>query len=88
MTAKISYQSFDYAPVTVVPVIASFDTNGHIAPLYVRLDGESLRISSYWIRSRFANIIEFNCKVRKHNLEKPLCLTYYKTEDMWTIPKS
>ena len=33
----VSYTSYDYKSMKVVPVIASFDTEGHIKPLYVRI---------------------------------------------------
>ena len=37
MPAQVSYTSYDYAPVEIIPVIASFDSEGHIRPLYVRI---------------------------------------------------
>lgn len=82
---------FAYTPMTFVPVIASFDTEGHIKPLYVRINGISLKIYSYYERNRYANTIEFNCKVIDDTTEetylKPLLLTYYQAERVWTIPK-
>lgn len=84
---KVSYTSFDYAPVEIVPVIASFDSQGHIAPLYVRINGLSLKVNSFWVSSTYHNIIEFKCKVIDHGYLKPLALTYHLAEGMWTIPK-
>lgn len=86
MAAKFSYSSLDYKPYTAVPVIASFDIEGHIAPLYVRLNGQSHRILSYWIRnSGFVNTVEFSCKVEDGDMEKPLLLLYYFDESTWVI---
>ena len=82
-----SYNSLDYKPYTAVPVIASFDTEGHIAPLYVRLNGESHKILSYWIRNNaFINTVEFSCKIEDDGFEKPLLLMYYYDEATWVIP--
>lgn len=86
MGAKYSFNSMDFKPYTAVPVIASFDTAGHIAPLYVRLNGESHRILSYWIRnSGFLNTLEFSCKIEDDGFEKPLLLLYYFDEATWVI---
>lgn len=88
MSAVISYTSYDYKPITIVPVIASFDTDGHIAPLYVRINGESYKVDSFWTSCKFANSIEFHCKLIDHDIRKPLLLTYYKAEDIWAIPRA
>lgn len=85
MSATVSYTSHDYQAVTAVPVIASFDSDGHISPLYVRINHESYKIASFWVRSNFANTIEFNCKIIDGEFLKPLLLTYYKAEDVWAI---
>lgn len=87
MGAHVSYTSFDCKPVDTVPVIASFDSEGHITPLYVRINGESYKIASHWIRSTFTNVIEFKCKVIDGDYLKPLLLTYYPHMAVWTIPK-
>lgn len=86
MSTRISYTSFDYEDVTIVPVIASFDTRGRICPLYVRIDGTSYKIDSYTFTSRYAHITEFTCRIIDGNSLKPLSLTYYTAEGMWTIP--
>lgn len=87
MGKSVSYSNFDYKPVDIIPVIASFDSDGHIAPLYVRIEGESYKIDSFWMSCNFQNIIEFKCKVICGDFLKPLLLTYYKHENVWTMPK-
>ena len=87
MGAYVSRTSFDYKPVTIVPVIASFDTDGHIAPLYVRINGISMKVDSFYERNKFSNSVEFFCKVIDNDYLKPLHLTYYTAERVWTIPK-
>lgn len=88
MSKVVSYYSHDYVPALSVPVIASFDSEGHIAPLYVRLEGVSCKIDSYWVKSNCVNIIQFSCQVIDHNIRKPLMLYYYQDECMWTIRKA
>lgn len=81
-----SVQSFEYDPQEIVPVIASFDTDGHIRPLYVRILGNSYKVLSQWSNQCFAGIIEFNCKVEVRGCSTPLLLKYYSREKVWTIP--
>ena len=76
MTACASYQSYDHLPITVIPVIASFDTDGHIKPLYVRIDGLSLKVHSCWLKPSFSGVMEL----------KPLVLSFHMAEGVWTIP--
>lgn len=85
--STVSYTSFDHTPNNIVPVIASFDSEGHIAPLYVRIDGLSLKVESYWTSSIFRNVVEFRCKVSDNGHLKPLLLCFYRQEGMWTIPR-
>ena len=86
MGAIKSYTSFDYEPANMVPVIASFDTEGHIKPIYVRLNGIAYHVDSYWVCSHFADILEYNCKVAVGDCLRPLKLTYYGKERVWLMP--
>lgn len=83
----VSYTNFDYRPVDIIPVIASFDSEGHIAPLYLRIQGKSYKVSSYWVSSEFHNTMDFKCKIIDGDCLKPLALTFHREEGMWTIPK-
>lgn len=87
MAKTVSYTSFDYKPVDIVPVIASFDSEGHISPLYVRINRNSYKIASHWVRSKFHNTVDFNCTVIDGDSTKPLVLTFHREEGVWTIPK-
>lgn len=80
-----SATSYDYMPYTAVPVIASFDNNGHVRPLYVRIDGEPHKIDSCFVRYAFAGQTEFNCKVVCEDKLLPLTLTYYQKECLWIV---
>lgn len=87
MAGAVSYTSYDYAPVDLVPVIASFDADGHIKPLYVRINGESFKIHSSWMKPSFSGTNVYHCKVIDHNCLKPLCITYHQAECTWTVPR-
>ena len=87
MPAQVSYTSYDYAPVEIIPVIASFDSEGHIRPLYVRIGEEPLKVHSFWVKPSFVNLIEFRCKLIDGDCLKPLAITYHQAECVWTIPK-
>ena len=86
MNAKVSYTSYDYEPVTIVPVVASFDTSGHVRPMYVRLYGQVYKIDSFWEKSALSTRTEYICKIIDGDCLKPLTLTYCPREGMWTIP--
>ncbi len=86
MAQIISRNSHDYAPVTIIPVIASFNEEGQIKPLYVGINGERYKIDSYWIRRSFSNQIEFSCKLVLGETLQTMIITYYINECIWTIP--
>lgn len=72
----------------LVPVIASFDSGGHVKPLYVRINGEPLRIHSSQVKPSFLGTVEFECQVIDGEYLKPLSLTYHRQDCVWTIPKN
>ena len=46
MTQILSHNSHDLLPMQIVPVIASFNDDGQIKPLYVGINGERYKVSS------------------------------------------
>lgn len=72
---------------TVIPVIASFDAEGRVKPLYVRIGELSLKVHSSWLKPSFAGIMEFHCMVIDDDCLKPLILTYRQMESVWLIPR-
>lgn len=76
--------SSNYEPVSV---IASFDTEGHVRPLYVRVESESLKVHSCWQKPSFHGTIEFQCKVIDHDCLKNLNVIYSLSDNMWSIVK-
>ena len=88
MSAHVSRTSYDHIQCNIVSVIASFDTEGHIKPLYVRIGEEALKICSSWMRPSLPVMFEFHCQVIDGDYIKPLLLTYHQRENVWTIPES
>ena len=86
MAATISYGLHDCSHIKLVSVISSFDCEGNIIPLYVRIGKESLRIyNAYQCGSTF-RILNFNCQVMDHDRVKPLKLSYHKADLVWSMP--
>lgn len=68
-----------------VPVIASFDSEGRISPLYIRINGESHKVHSFWQRPSFMNTVEFSCQIEDNGILKSLNLVYRIKECIWAI---
>ena len=85
MSVITSGQSYDHTSMVLVPVIAAFDTQGHIKPLYVRLNKEPCRISACWVGKSHSGIMTFHCKLMDGNYEKTLLLTFYPAEQIWGV---
>lgn len=70
-----------------VSVIASFDTEGHVRPLFVRVNSESLKVHSCWQKPSFRGTIEFQCKVIDNDCLKNLNVIYRQSDNIWSIVK-
>ena len=88
MAQIVSLNSHDYMPVSIIPVIASFNEEGRIKPLYVGIHGERHKVQSYWVRRSFSNQIEFNCRLLFGETLRTMIITYYMNECIWTIPNT
>ena len=44
MSYVFPIESYGGDPVELVPVIASYDTQGRVKPLYVRIDGDKYKV--------------------------------------------
>ena len=87
MSGIISRTNFDCSPMSIVPVIASFASDGHITPLYVRINGTSYKIDKHRMSAKFINTMEFECQIIDGEYIKPLKLTFFHAEGKWTMPK-
>lgn len=80
-------ESYGGDPIELVPVIASYDTEGRVKPLYVRINDERYKVEYYWVKSSAGNNIEYNVTVSKDGRTYKLILTYHIRETSWSIPK-
>ena len=81
-------ESYGGDPIELVPVIAAYDTEGRVKPLYVRIKDEKYKVENYWVKStNFANNIDFNVTLSKDNMTYKLILTYHLGETAGSIPK-
>ena len=77
----------DMGSIEIISVIASFDTDGQIRPLYIRIGDDSLKVISSWEKPDYARRRTFQCKVIDQNIAKPARLTYYEDESVWVVHK-
>lgn len=87
MPGIVSKTPYDTHNSIIVPVIASFDSEGHIKPLYVRINECAYKIHSVWLKPDFGARSTFQCKIVDGSFLKPLILTYHHQETTWTMPK-
>lgn len=80
-----SLTPYDHSGLVKVSVIASFDTNGHIRPLYIRFGEEALKVHSFSEKPSTMGFREFRCQVIDNDCLKPLALTYRTNDNVWTI---
>ena len=81
-------ESYAGDPIELVPVIAAYDTEGRVKPLYVRIKKEQYKVENYWMKSNnFGNNMDFNVTLSRENMTYKLILTYHLRETAWSIPK-
>lgn len=80
---------FAYNPnLVVVPVIASFDTQGKIMPIYLRYEGLKLKIDHVkWTDDRMVYVKKFCCEITLQDRVQEVILYYHKKIDVWTMEK-
>lgn len=84
MVAIPIYTSYELSNSTLVPVIASFDPLGNIAPLYVRINHEPYKILCFH-RIDVGGFPVFNCKIEFYGRCRDIRLTYHHKEHLWTL---
>lgn len=84
MSGHTSSTTFDHAPSDIVPVIASFDKQGNVRPLFVRLGPDSYKVNDAFCQNEFSNTITFRCHVIDNGYLKPLILVYHRSCNMWS----
>ena len=77
----------DSPHLQVVSVIASFDTDGKVKPLYVRIGRGSYKVHYSWVKPGVSNIYTYQCQIEDGDTLKPLELTYHAKDSLWVMPK-
>lgn len=86
MGATVSYGLHDCTHLRMVSVISSFDKEGNIKPLYVRIDGEPLKIYNAYLSNSTYSLLHFKCEVMTNDRVQPLMLMYHVNDHKWSMP--
>lgn len=72
----------------VVPVLATYNTDGQIRPLHVRINGIVFKILSCqkW-STAIMPVDTFRCIIADHGIKREISLTFYPQETMWTLKR-
>ena len=88
MAATVSKGLKDCNHLKVVPVIAPYDGNGNILPLYVRIGEESFKIYNAYGSESTYRILTFKGEVMVQDAVRPIKLSYFMNDLIWCIPKN
>lgn len=88
MAATVSKGLNDCTHLKVVPVIATYDGNGNILPLYVRIGEESFKIYNAYVSESTYRILTFKGEVMVQDAVRPIKLSYFMNDLIWCIPKN
>ena len=83
----ISRNSYDFLDADLIPVIASFDTEGHIKPLYVRIGEDSFKVHSSCFTPGPSPVISFDCQIIDNGILKPIKLRFHREERVWSVAR-
>lgn len=86
MGALVSYGLNNSTHLVMVSVISSFDKEGNIIPLYVRIDGEPLKIYNAYLSNSTYSLLHFKCEVMSNDCVLPLMLYYHVHDHKWSMP--
>lgn len=79
---RLEYQ---FAGAEIVSVIASFSTDCRIRPLYVRINGESIKVhTSRVVETSFTSMV-FECMVQDYDTERMIHLLYKNNRNEWRV---
>lgn len=85
MAATISNGIKQTPGLRVVPVIASYDADGHVRPLYVRIEETAYKVYNPTIVSTNQWLINFKCEIYDCDVIKTIMLSYNINELTWFI---
>ncbi|MCI8379053.1 MAG: hypothetical protein HFH72_11110 [Lachnospiraceae bacterium] len=73
----------DKEPNHLVPVIASFSTNGGIQPLYFQYDDRAVKIMSvHWCEKKY-DAFRFECTAELDGYVREVNLTFFPADNRW-----
>ena len=87
MTAIVSNGLKDCSHLTIVPVISSFDREGNVLPLYVRLEGQPFKIYNPYVCESNTRILTFRCEIITNNMVRNIKLKYFVHDLVWCLKK-
>lgn len=71
-----------------VPVIASFNAEGELRPLYFSVEGLRLKVDNIrFTDKRMCDIIEFRCEVTFIDRVQSVTLRYHKRQGRWMMKR-
>ena len=87
MSNRDKYELKNCNHLTVIPVIASFDTTRSIKPLYIRINEESFKVYKAIVIETFLHQTTYQCEIEDGEYIKHVKLTYFANESLWAIHK-
>ena len=85
MSCVIPIESYNSDPIEIVPVIATYDTEGNLKPIYVRLNGTGYKVDTYLVKASMENDKDFYCTLSHNDISLRIILTYHVKETAWSI---
>jgi len=75
----------DSEPNYIVPVIASFSTNGGVQPLYFQFGEKAIKIHSvHWCEKKY-NTFRFECTAELEGYVREVNLTFFPSDNRWIM---
>lgn len=66
-----------------IAVIASFDSKGNIAPLWLRIAGYKFKVESYVIKKAQMGIYTFVCSIIDNDIQKEVVIYFNARDGLW-----
>lgn len=76
------------ANLVIVPVIASFNKEGNMIPIYFSVEGIKIKIDRIiWAKEKLAWGSHYKCRICVSDVAEEIELMYYKSRNMWTLKR-
>ena len=75
--------------LVTVPVIASFNTEGNMIPIYFSVEGIKIKIDKIiWNKENLAWGSQYRCRICVCDVLEEIELMYFKHKNMWTLKRN